>query len=126
MKSLKVEIFSDLVLDHPVGVGSSHLTGNEKSLDFVIRQKPSFLTIKSTSNSYGGEGKGVRLLQKLYLMGMPFSFASDGPRSLELLTTKRTLQLIQFVRSKDTNIALGVSLLHDENFENDLKLFEHV
>lgn len=124
MKNLKVELFPGFVLDHPIGVSSCHFSGNEKSLDFIISQKPSFITLKSTSDNFGGDGIGNRSLQRLDKIGIPMSFASDGPRGLELLSIKRTFELIKFVKGRDSKIPLGVSFIYSNNIKNYLAVFE--
>lgn len=122
--NLQVKLFPDITLQHPLGLSSSHLTGDEKSLERVLAERPSFVTLKSTSDKFGGQGKGKRVLQRIDRFGVPFTIVSDGPRQLELLTSKRTIELVHFVRSIYPNIVLGASVLYDEALQKILPIIE--
>lgn len=124
MVNLKTELFSDFILRTPIGISSSHFTGNEKALAFIVKQKPTYLTIKSTSQLLGGQGKGKREFRNLERIGIPCAVYSYGPYELELLDLSRTLELVRFVRSLDQTIILGSSILHIENFETLLPAIE--
>jgi len=114
MKIFQTSVFEDLCFSEPVGIASSHLTGDEKSLDAILEQCPPFLTLKSTSQRYGANGVGNREFRHLEKIGLGKSFYSFGPYELELLNVARTIQLIDYVKKKNKEVKLGVSILLSE------------
>lgn len=114
----------------PLGIASSQLTGNESSLRTMLSLSPDFLTLKSLSQKFGGEGKGERIFRNLHHKGLENSYYSYGPYELELLNQERAMELLRYIKSINSGTKIGLSILASEDnfiFSNfDSSYFDYI
>ncbi|MCB8978723.1 MAG: nitronate monooxygenase [Ardenticatenaceae bacterium] len=104
----------DFTLSSPLWVASSHFTGNQAAIRHWVTQSPSAITLKTTSEKLGGDGRsGHRTLQPID----SDSFYCDGPKSLELLNLEATKKLLAFAKNMLPNSKIGISILLGEDYK---------
>lgn len=111
---LDVKLFSDFILRNPIWVASSHLTADETTLKKWSAYKPAALTLKTSSLAEGGDGRGGRTYVRL---SQRPSWFTDGPREVELISGRRTKELLNFAKEALPDSLIGVSILQDEDYK---------
>jgi len=100
-------------------VASSHLTANENSFRRLSEVAPSAVTLKTTSQKYGGDGKGGgrRKVDLDGPGGVLTGAYTDGPKPLELWNLEATIQGTQDARRHlGADCAIGLSVLDKEDY----------
>ncbi|MHC4090936.1 MAG: beta/alpha barrel domain-containing protein [Planctomycetota bacterium] len=117
---LSVEVLPGLTLRDPFMIASSHWTASKQSLSSLAPFRPSALTLKTTSQRHGGDGKsyiGDRVRAKLRdSRQSEFASFTDGPKTLELLDVPSTLLLTNDAKALLPSTAVGLSVLQGEDY----------
>jgi len=116
---LSVNILSGLQLRDPFMIASSHWTSDEKAFRQLASVRPSAITLKTTSDLMGGDGRGRRDKHRLNdSFGNPFATYTDGPRTVELWDVATTYEMTRIAQRSLTDCVLGLSILQEEDYES--------
>jgi dihydroorotate dehydrogenase len=119
MTDLTTNITSGLTLRDPFMIASSHWTSTEQGFRALAAVRPSAVTLKTTSERKGGDGKSFAKRDKRHLQDYfrsPFAIYTDGPPTLELWDTVTTYEMTEIARKILPDSLLGLSILQGEDY----------
>ncbi len=126
---LSITPVSGLTLSDPFMIASSHWTSTERAFDQLSAIKPSAVTLKTTSEKKGGDGKESkakgRYQAKIRTSGGFIAGAyTDGPKEIELWDFVTTYQMTRKAREFLPGTKLGLSILQGEAYDEAVKVLE--
>ena len=132
-----IELINGLTLEDPFMIASSHWTANEAAFRHIAKVAPSAITLKTTSETHGGEGiekSGLkRNKQRLYdSFNNNLATFTDGPKTLELWDIVTTYKMTKIAKSTlPGNCKIGLSILQGEDYLRiskslDLTLYDYI
>ena len=120
MISLKTTICSDLVLDDPFMIASSHHSDSDKAFLNLVDYAPAAITLKTISNKAGGAGHDEKLsrsrVRLTYPGGNRLGIFTDGPKRLELWDAPTSLKFMQQVGKVLPSTKVGISVAEGEDY----------
>src|SRR5262245_23706345 len=115
-------------------IASSHLTSSENSFRQLASVHAAAVTLKTTSELTGGDGKPGegRERNKLRLrnpFGSTFAFYTDGPKQLEHWNLATTAEMTPVAKKLLPDSLIGLSVLAGEDYkligrDLDLKTYD--